>query len=78
MALTIKNFTVLNTTTGQMAISGRYTSAQVSNILSQSTITDNVTEGVAIAGTPSTIDSGEGLFGKAHIGSVSIEIITDY
>ena len=78
MALTIKNFTVLNTTTGKMPISGRYTSGQVSNILSQSTITDNVTEQLAIAGTPSTIDSGEGLYQKAHMGSISIEIINDY
>ena len=77
-ALTIKNFTVLNTTTGQMPISGRYTSGQVSNILTQSTVTDNLTEQVAIAGTPSTINSGEGLFGKAHMGSICFELVSDH
>ncbi len=77
MSLTIKNFSVLNTTTGKMQISGRYTLSQTNNILSHSTITNNVTENVAISGTPTTINSNEGLYQKAHMCSVSFKIISE-
>ncbi len=77
MSLNIKNFNVLNTTTGQMSISGRSPISQVNNILSHITITNNVTNLLPISGTPITIDPSERLYEKAHMCSTSIQIITN-
>lgn len=74
MALSIKNFTVLNTTTGKMAISGRFNSTILNTILSFYTYNNNVTDEVAVPGTPSVISSG-GLLNKAHMSTTYIKII---
>jgi hypothetical protein len=71
MSLNIKNFKVLNTTNGLMPITGRNTN--MDNILSQINLKNNVTEGIAIPGTPSTISSG-GLSTTAHMNSSFIKI----
>lgn len=76
MSLTIKKFVVLDTSNGQMATTGRSTSTQISNILSQATLRDGVTEHVAVPGTPTTISSGS-LFGNAHMGSSYVQLIRD-
>lgn len=75
--LTIKNFTVLDTDTGQMPITGRLTITQLNNILSHSTIINGVTEQVAVPGMPVEISSGD-LVGNAHLCSTYIKIINDY
>lgn len=75
--LTIKNFTVLNTTTGKMPITGRISSNQLSNILSYNKILNQVTENVEVPGTPNEISSG-GLSGISHMSSSYIKIITNF
>jgi hypothetical protein len=73
MSLTIKNFTVLNTTSGQMPITGMFNSTILSTILSYITYTSNVTEEVAVPGTPTAISSG-GLSTTAHMSTSYIKI----
>lgn len=75
-ALTIKNFTVLDTDTGKMPITGRLTTSQVNNILSYNTVINGVVEQVAVPGTPDEISSGD-LANNAHMCSSYIKIITD-
>ena len=77
MSLIIKNFTVLDTDSGKMPITGRLTSEQVTNILSQNTIINGVTERVAVPGTPDTISSGN-LLNNAHMCSSYIKICTNH
>jgi len=75
--LTIKNFTVLDTDTGQMPITGRLTTKQLNNILSHSIIINGLTEQVAVPGMPTEIASGD-LVGNAHLCSTYIKIINEY
>ena len=74
MSITIKNFKVLNTTSGKMQQSGRRTLSYLETILSSKTFLNDLVERFAIAGTPATI-SGGNLVGKAHMGERYIEII---
>lgn len=75
MSLNIKNFTVLNTSTGQMPISGRMTSSVLSTINSFNKITTGTTNDIQVPGTPSTISNSSALYGNAHMCSSYIKII---
>lgn len=77
MSIIIKNFTVSDTTTGKMAQTGRYTNAQVDNILSHITYLNGVRNKRVVQGTPSTISSGD-LYGNAHMSTSFIKIIHDF
>ena len=77
MSLTIKQFTVLNTTTGKMQPSGRYTSAQYSPVLSHKTMLEGTIEKQAIVGMPTEIDISEAIYGKSHLCTKYIEITDD-
>lgn len=78
MSITVKDFKVINTNTsgtkpGLMETTGRKNINEMDNILSQNTVKNNVTEGISVPGTPSTI-SGGGLLNKAHMNSNFIKI----
>jgi len=73
MSITIKNFKVLNTTSGKMQQTGRRKLTFLETILSSKTFLDDLIERFAIAGTPATI-SGGNLVGKAHMSTKYIEI----
>jgi hypothetical protein len=73
MSMNINNFKVLNLTSGLVEINGRKTLTDLDNIKSQINFKNNVTEGVAIPGTPSTISSGN-LSTTAHMNSSFIKI----
>ena len=75
--LSIKNFKVINTTTGQMPITGRIDNNQLSNILSYKKIINEVIEGILVPGTPDSISAG-GLQGISHMSTSYIKIITDF
>jgi hypothetical protein len=75
--LTIKNFTVLDTDSGKMPITGRLTSTQVNNILSCSTILNGIVERTRVPGTPTEISSGS-LSGNAHMSTSYVKIINDF
>jgi hypothetical protein len=75
--LTIKSFTVLDTDSGKMQLTGQSTSTQINNILSQEMIIDNTTEQTAVDGTPDAISSGN-LVGNAHMCTSYIKIVSDY
>ena len=75
-AYTLQHFQVTDTTTGKMLQSGRKNASQMSAILSQKTLFDNLSETVAVPGTPVAITSG-GLYGKAHMCSQWIRIVRD-
>ncbi len=77
MALLIKPFTVLNTTTGQVTISGRKTSSQINNIKSYKALIDDTVERQTIAGTPTTINSSELLYGISHMSTSFIKCVYD-
>jgi hypothetical protein len=77
MSLTIKNFNVLNTTTGQMAISGRTTNDVLLIIDSQYDVINNLQTGVDVVGAPTTISGGL-MYGIGHMGSTYIKLVTDY
>lgn len=72
--ITIKNFKVLDTTTGKMQQSGRRKLSYLETILSSKTYLDNLVEKTAIPGTPSTISSGP-FVGNAHMSTKYIQII---
>ena len=78
MSFSIKNFTVLNTTTGVMPITGRYTSSQINNILSHTTLINGVTEQQTVPGMPTTISSSSSMYNKAHICTGYIKLIDSY
>ncbi len=78
MSLNIKRFSVLNTTTGKMAVHGRQKQAQVVNILSHRTFNDETVERQTINGTPDTISSSEMLYGKSHMSSSYIKCVTTF
>lgn len=73
MVLTIKNFKVLDTTTGKMAQSGRTQSSTLNIIKSQEAFYDNLVERTAIPGTPTAITGG-GLQTIAHMGTTYLQI----
>src|SRR3989338_5132650 len=73
--LQIKNFNVLNTSTGQMSISGRCTNSALNTILSYKTMIDDTVERQTISGTPTTINSSEALYGLAHMSTTFIQIV---
>jgi len=73
MTLNIKYFNVLNSITGLMKITGRYTSSQVNNILTHNVAINNTIEQTEVNGAPTSINSG-GLYNKAHFSSSYIEI----
>ena len=73
MTITIKNFKVLDTTSGKMQQSGRKTSTQLTTITSQNKFISELVERQAIPGTPSTISSGP-FVGSAHMASKYIKI----
>lgn len=73
MTITIKNFKVLDTTTGKMKHNGRKTSTQLTTITSQNKFISDLVEQQAIPGTPSTISSGP-FVGSAHMASKYIKI----
>jgi hypothetical protein len=56
MSLTIKNFKVLNTTSGLMNIDGRKTTEQLNSISSQYTLKNNLTNLSYVEGTPNAIN----------------------
>jgi hypothetical protein len=70
-SLIIKNFTVLNTQTGQMAITGRSTDYSI--IVSQNDIITKLTNGVNVPGTPNTISGGV-MYKIGHMGTTFIQI----
>lgn len=74
MSLNIKQFNVLNTTSGKMPITGRLTSSVLSTILSYNTIRTGTTENVTVPGTPVAITSGA-LFNNAHMSTSFIKIV---
>jgi hypothetical protein len=76
MSLTIKNFKVINTTTGKIQQSGRRQLSYLETVVSSKTFLDNLVEKQLIPGTPSTISSG-GLVGNAHMSSKYIKIDRD-
>lgn len=75
--MSVKNFIVLNTTSGQMSTSGRYTNSQVTNILTQALVINDLITGTNVPGTPTAITGGS-LYGKGHMNSTYIKIVTDY
>lgn len=72
--LIIKNFTVLNTQTGQMAISGR--SDNYSIIVSQNDVITKLINDVNVPGTPNTITGGV-MYNIGHMGLTFIKITKD-
>lgn len=74
MSISIKNFKVLNTTTGQMQINGRLNSDQLTIIKSINKIITGTTNAVSVPGTPSSITSGA-LYQNAHMSTTYIKIV---
>ena len=73
MSITIKNFKVLDVTTGKMQQTGRRTISYLETIVSSKTFIDSLVEQDTIPGTPDTI-SGTSLVGKAHMSQKYIKI----
>jgi hypothetical protein len=78
MVLTVKQFNVIDTSTGKVAISGRYTNAQINTIKSQYLLTNDTVERTTIAGTPDTINSSELLYGISHMSTSYIQIVRSF
>lgn len=76
--LQIKYFNVLDTTTGKMSITGRITSNEINTILSYKTMINDTVEQKTIAGTPTTINSTELLYGLSHMSTTFIKIVKTF
>lgn len=74
MSLTIRNFKVLNTITGEIPKNGRFSQSLIDLILSYSTYIDNTFEGIEVPGTPINILAG-GLKDNAHMSTIFIKIV---
>lgn len=72
--LNIKNFSTLSTTTGKIQISGQ--TNDLTQITSQNEIINNISDGVTIPGTPSSITGGP-LLNIGYMGNTPIRIIKD-
>jgi hypothetical protein len=70
-------FNVTNTTTGNMQQNGRKSSDQLTNILSQSSIINNLVSGTTVPGTPTQITGGP-LYGIGQMGFQFIQLIKTY
>ena len=70
-------FNVTNTTTGNMQQTGRKTNSELTNILSQSTIINNLVSGTTVPGTPVQITGGP-LYGIGVMGFQYIELVKTF
>jgi hypothetical protein len=77
MSLTIKQFSVLNETTGQRAISGRMTNSQLTVIGTQNDAMTLLVPDTNVPGTPAAITSGP-LFGIGHMSLSYIKLTADF
>ena len=75
MSINLKYFTVTNTTTGQMPISGR--STNYTTILSQNDVITKLSTGVDVPGAPYSITSGP-MSNIGNIASTYIQIVKDF
>lgn len=75
MSIDLKYFTVLNTTTGQMPISGR--STNYTTILSQNDVITKLTSGVDVPGTPNSITGGP-MLNIGNIATTYIQITKEF
>lgn len=75
---TIKQFSVLDTSTGKMSVSGRYAVSMVDTILSHRTIINGETEQIPVPGAPTTITVDSALYNKAHMCTGYIQLIKNF
>jgi hypothetical protein len=75
--ITIKNFKVIDSTSGKIQQTGRRELNYLQTILSSKTFITDLVERTAIPGTPGLITGGD-LVNKAHMGTKYIEILNEY